>query len=842
VRAGTLVLVVLVVGLAVWIGVQRFSEGKGGTRDGATRIGAEAEQLQAAGDHEASAARFEQAAGLALAAGDVDLARGYRAQAGVCFKLAGQVPRAHEIMLEVLADARASHDRKDEGLALGNLARLEALGGDVPAGIAYLDELIEFAREEGDPLLEVLTLEQAASAALTLDDLDGALQRLDQALVADVALPAGDSRRDALLAQVASVRAARADDEGAEALWRQLNPTPASLANHARHLAELGLHIESADVAWLAVEGFTEEGPERVAERDRALALHISELLRAGELDTCALQLKRVLGKDEAPEALAAFHVLSGRLALARRRAPDAIAPLQLALRSLDDPREAELVSLLLVVALHQSERDAEAVEVLRELPESHARAVLATWVYAASPPEAQLVGEAVPEFRSEAFDATDDSLDRLAGLAPTPLPSRAILALDAGFADAGRLRDAGATAMADLMLHDAAREALAWQAIDARRTVFGLPITSEGIAARAEVIDAWVMSRMPAERALIAVVPGETASYLLLCTQALGSTSFPLPPAAVLRQRASEVVTALRGDDLDAVVRTSHELYAALLPADARVDLDPATHWAFILPDTLASVPPAVLVTEPPEPGAPPAWLLRERVVSLLPHVLGADPPRSPRGKGWLTVHSPAIDSGGLSLTAAQWIERYGASVWSSVPVRGTDPSRELSGERASVPMLASAVPDADGLRVSAPGAGAGRLGGLMLAPSTNAASAGEAAGLLPWHRLAALDLPPDVILDGTRFELGDAFGPAHAATAVLGRARRLLLARWPLPGPLREAMVERVQVALAQGLPLGEALALVQRDYVLIAEAAGETAATHPRFWAALLPFGTD
>ncbi|MHC4845078.1 MAG: hypothetical protein ACYTCU_02850 [Planctomycetota bacterium] len=851
-KAGTLVLALGIVGLAVWIAVGRGGDGDGdGATPGAgpgagpdavTSIGADAERLQAAGDHDASAARFEEAAALALAVGEIDLARGYRAQAGVCFKLAGRVPRAHEIMLEVLAEARASGDRKHEGLALGNLARLEALGGNVPGGLAYQDELVGFARDEGDALLEVLTLEQAATTAFSLSDLDGALERLEAGLAADVALPAEDSRRDALLAQVASVRAARADDEGAGALWRSLTPTPASLANQARHLSELGLHIESADVAWAAVEGFTVEGAERVSERDRALALHISELLRAGELETADLQLKRVLAKDEAPEAMAAFRVLEARLALARRRAPDAIEPLQVALRSLADARETELVSLLLVVALHQSERDAEAIEVLTGLPASAARAMLATWVRIASPPEEQLIGEAVPTFRSGAHQPADDSLDRLAGLVPTSLPSRALIALEAGIADAARLRDAGAQAMADLMRDDAAREALAWQAIDARRAVFGLPVTPEGIAARAEAIDAWVAGRMPAGRALITVIPGETGSYLLLCTEALGSTSFPLSPAAVLRQRASEVVTALRGNDPGAVASASHDLYTTLLPEDARVDLDPATHWTFILPDALVAVPPAVLVSDAPGPGAPAAWLVRDRVVSVLPHVLGARPARALRGKGWLTVHAPAVDAAGLSLAAAQWTSRYGTSVWSSTPVRGTDPSRELTGGRATAPMLAAAVPDADGLRASGPGAGAGRLGGLMLAPAPAADSAGEAAGLLPWHRLAALDLPPDVILDGTRFELADAFGPAHAATAVLAHARRLLLTRWPLPAPLRDAMVERVQLLLAQGLPLDEALATVQRDYVLSAEAAGETAATHPRFWGALLPYGTD
>lgn len=839
-KVGKLGLIALVAGVAVWAMLDGFGgDHVSGTPEG---LGAEAARLQAAGDHSASAARFEEAAALAMSAGLTDLARGYRAQAGVCFKLAGSVPRAHEIMLDVLADARATGDRKHLGLALGNLARLEDMGGDTAAGIGYLDQLAGFAREEDDALLEVLTLEQAATAAFSLGDLEGASARLKQALSTDLVLSASDRRRDALLALLASVRAGSGDDEGAEALWQMLNSSPASLANHARHLSDLGLHVEAADIAWLAVEGFNAEGADRVRQRDRALALHIAELLRAGELDACATQLDRVLRHDQPAEALAAFRVLSGRLALARRRAPDAIEPFRTALDSLADSRETELVSLLLAYALHQSERDADALLLLESLPESHARASLTTWVLTASPDDAELIGEAVPEFRSASFDPTDESLDQLADLVPMPLPSRALIAIEAGIADASRLRAAGAEAMAAVILTDSAQEALAWQAIDARRGVFGLPITAEGIAARAEVIHAWASRSMPADRALIAVIPGERGSYLLVCSAEHGASSFPLPPSSVLDKRAGEVVSALRGNELGTVARAAWQLDTTLLGKLARVDLEPATHWTFILPGSLAMVPPAMLVGQEPEPGQPVAWRLRERVISLLPHVLAVRDDKTPRGQGWLTVHAPSVDAARLSLTAAVWTARYGTAVWLATPVRDVDPSRELTGTRANVPLLAATVSGADGLRVSAPGAGAGRLGGLMLAPSTLAPSAGEVAGLLPWHRLADMDLPPDVILDGTRFDLGPGGGPSHVATAVLSRAQRLLLARWPLPGPVRDTMVERVRSRLGQGLALDDALAEVQRDFLQTAESAGGLAATHPRFWAALLPFGTD
>jgi hypothetical protein len=84
--------------------------------------------------------------------------------------------------------------------------------------------------------------------------------------------------------------------------------------------------------------------------------------------------------------------------------------------------------------------------------------------------------------------------------------------------------------------------------------------------------------------------------------------------------------------------------------------------------------------------------------------------------------------------------------------------------------------------------------------------------------------------------------YGPAWAATAVLARARALLMTRWPVAVVLRDAFVERVLEAHDEGLSLGAALARVQRDYLLTVGASGEAGALHPQLWAAWLAYGLD
>ena len=43
-------------------------------------------------------------------------------------------------------------DRHTEGLALGNLAKLSGMRGDLPGAIGYLDRLVVLTREQGDTL------------------------------------------------------------------------------------------------------------------------------------------------------------------------------------------------------------------------------------------------------------------------------------------------------------------------------------------------------------------------------------------------------------------------------------------------------------------------------------------------------------------------------------------------------------------------------------------------------------------------------------------------------------------------------------------------------------------
>ena len=190
------------------------------------------------------------------------------------------------------------------------------------------------------------------------------------------------------------------------------------------------------------------------------------------------------------------------------------------------------------------------------------------------------------------------------------------------------------------------------------------------------------------------------------------------------------------------------------------------------------------------------------------------------------------------------EWIERYGTSAFNSGEPRAVAGGVVLQGADATVATLRSAAADLAGLRLSLPGASAAALGGLLFSPGPPGDYVDESAGLLPWPRLASLSLPRLVVCDATRFDPADpAHGPGWAATAVLQQSSALLLTRWPaLPVAMRDAFVERIAAARAEGKPLAEAVAEVQRSYISDSAGAEHPALRHPRRWAVWLPFGLD
>jgi hypothetical protein len=154
-------------------------------------------------------------------------------------------------------------------------------------------------------------------------------------------------------------------------------------------------------------------------------------------------------------------------------------------------------------------------------------------------------------------------------------------------------------------------------------------------------------------------------------------------------------------------------------------------------------------------------------------------------------------------------------------------------------VPVLSAALPGCLGLRLGGPGAGAGSLGGVLLAPAAGATGE-QAGGLLSWSRLAQLPLPPVVLCDGTRFEPAEpSTGASLAATALLSRSSAALLARWPEAPTVRQATLRHVTERMAAGKSLELALAETLRDWLATARPYAAEPPLHPRSWAAFLPF---
>lgn len=821
-------------------------DGRRAARDGEARLaaaraaGAEAAASQDAARHAEGVAAFAAAARLAEEAGDARLAREYRAQSAVCLKLDGRPAEARPLLEAVLAEARAAGERRTVGLALGNLVRVEALLGRPAEALAYADELVSFAREEDDPLLEVRMLEQAAAAALQLGQPRGALERLARALQRDDRLEGADRRRAALLAQQANVRAALGDDEGAWAIWRASADSPASLANRARHLGLVGLHAEAAALALKAAAGFEDEGEGRLVERQVALVDSAAALIEAREFAAARGQLDALVDAATRPEAAAPFRALRAQLALREGRPDDAVAELQAVVPLAGLPDDVDEARLLLAAAHLLAGRPEEAREALARASDSLARATLQAWALARQPDPTEPASVLAAGFAPARWRDDERSLDRLRRALGDLLPPPSTLALDVALSDAGRLRAQELAAPSARLVASGVADALVWQALERRREVHALRTDDAALARLAEQAEALATGRVSSGQAVLAILPAPQGSYLIVARAGRPATTFTLPPAAALERQAAETVGALREDDVALVAGEAHALTSLLVPQAARNELQGVARWTILAPDLLLAVPPAMWLLDEPVPGAPPRWLGLDVVLTLAPHVAPRAPRASPEPGPWLTLAAPTIDTTRLPFVAGRWLDLYGLGVFSVHHAAPTGPGEVLDGAEASAAALRARLGGLAGLRLSVPAAGATRLGGLALAPSAAGDWQDEGAGFLPWHRFPELPLPPTLILDGSRFDARpEARGPGLAATALLERADEVLLARWPLPGLLRDGMVARIRAACASGVDLGEAVATAQRELLAASLSPDNPESAHPRLWAAWLPF---
>ncbi len=809
-------------------------------------LGQRAEELHDRGDHDASARAYDQASRAAADAGDDELALAYRAQSGVCLKKAGRHAEALAVMAPALAEARANGWRRTEGLALGNLARLHDLLGDLAEGLAFRDQLVDFALEEGDTRLAVWTLEQSATAALDLGDVDGADARARRALELDPEVMEGDRRHDALVRLRAAVAVLRGDDVGAAVLWESVPPSPASLANRANHLALLGLHADAADMALDAAGLYAEAGD--AAGSERALVVHISELIAARLFAPADAKVLAIKQQEASAEALAPFLLVSAQVNLAEGRVDAALQDL-VAIRSAGEPSvEAEQFAVL---AHAMGGNRAEALEVAQRLPPGRARGLLMAWTLSEHASSAGLGLDQLEDLVDVPYVA-DPSAAHLRRYAPVPLPSLAHALVATTLGDVGRLREGGLEDLAATYLHDGLVQALTWHAVEAIEAVPGLsPAAALGEAGRARVLDL-VEGRLPDGHALALLLPGTPASYLVLCVAGRPATTFGLRPATALHDGVAEALGRLQDPDPASFAQASFAYHESIFPELAQDDLKRVEHLTLVLPEELAALPPAILATDAPEPGQPVPWLIYEHTLSLLPHVLagvgirsagagagaGADADADAERLGATRVGDaePALTS--IPLAGPRLTELFGAAVTRSMRMRSTAVGgTTLRGADSNAVALRAAAERTGWLELAVPSAGSGRLGGLLLSPAPDAAHEDERRGFVPWHRLATWDLPPLVITDRSLFhpdEVSASVG--FAATALMQPAEQVLLTRWPSP-IVPEIMFQRIIERLESGEPLGAAVSGAQRDYLI---AAGDHAqAWHPRLWGCWLPF---
>ena len=523
------------------------------------------------------------------------------------------------------------------------------------------------------------------------------------------------------------------------------------------------------------------------------------------------------------------------RVAIHEDRLEDALAALQRALAAApaDTPPGARLdAELLLCAVLEPLGRRPEALQRLATLPPCLGRQLLLAVALAFTPgdaPRAEQLAALAP------WDASPDdlSLAHLREAWVEPLPSLAAATLACGVADAA------AAPGEPQRLRDAAARALQWQALEARAAVDGLQDAPGEAAARRATAEAWARGELPADEALLDVMADDAGALLLLCLPQSGAQVVPLEPSAELDKLATRAVEALRSEPLARVADASAELALALLPPAARELLAPIPRWTLILPDPFLGLPPTAWVMTPPDADHPLRFLVEDHVLRLLPHVPGAPSPPAPAGARWLDVGQPAIAPDGVPAARDAWTARYGPGVLGVAALPPLADATALTGAGATVPALRAALPGSLGLRLGGPGAGAGPLGGVLLAPAAGAAG-DEAGGLLTWSRLAQLPLPPVVLCDGTRFEPAEpSTGADLAATALLSRSSDALLARWPEAPTVRQATLRHVTERMTSGETLELALTETLRDWLAKARPSAAEPPLHPRSWAAFLPY---
>jgi len=792
--------------------------------------------------YEESAALYLQASELWEAEGDERQALAARAQRGVCLKMAGRLDEARSVLEAALAEARSRSDLASSGLALGNLAKIEALSGQLEASLRHLDALAAVAQEGHDERTEILTREQAALLADSLGRHADAVERFETALQRHAALDLGvDDRRDALRRQMAWAQVELGDDLGARASWDAAAPGPAGLARQAEQLALLGLHARSAEVALSASKALQQEQDRHDDAADRALELGFGQLLASYQSGLAQTELAGLLPTLADPRRRAPFELLAARCLLVVAAHSDAAARAALAREGFGDDLRAQEAAWIEAIALVKAGRPDPALALLRQQPACLARTVLEGWIADAVPFADEFAFEALPLLDPDRLERDDESLALLQAISPEPLPELSLLALHLSLADADLLRRQGKPELADVRRAAGCVAALRWQALEARHRLLDRWPEAGALDDIGPRLLRWAAGELPADEAVIAVLPGPALSYLMYFRAGHGVTTFALSPAGFLDDRMMACVAALRANDMEAVVSSSYALFTSLFPEAAQVDLRLVPHWTLLLPDLLVGVPPAMWVSEPSEPGEIVPWVLRAHDVRLMPFVL---PEPLAHGlvpsSAWTQFGAPALSDAAPVLVAEYLDEVYGVRELPRLSLRAREPAA-VSGAAASVPALLELLARPGLVEVTAPGFGGGRLGGLLLAPAPGAARGDAAAGFLPWHRLAEVPIAADLLLDGTRFIPDDPLhGPQHAATAAFtGGARQLALLRWPLPTPLQWGMVDRIE-HLADGTrTLAELVCHSQRLYIAGAEQAGEIDRTHPRVWAGWLVF---